>query len=167
VWALALAVAGSLGLAGCRTRPSREPGAPRKNQFLWARTPAAGATTTCPDDVVDLTGDPHQPTSDQVRCSYADGARGQARIEGKVIRGDGSGLGEGVEGVEVELVLIADDGSARAIARTRTDAQGGFSLATRVGAGSYVVRSGGISSAPWEWEGKGPWSRPDLVIYVP
>src|SRR6185503_8957738 len=99
-----------------------------------------------------------QPTSDQIRCSYADGARGQARIEGKVLRGDGSGLGEGVEGVEVELVLVADDGSVRPVARTRTDAQGRFSLATRVGAGSYVVRSAGSRSAPWEWEGKGPWS---------
>ncbi|HWB76083.1 MAG TPA: hypothetical protein VG755_14035 [Nannocystaceae bacterium] len=160
---LALAVVGSLG---CDKRSTRPPGAPRKNQFVWARTPAAGATGTCPDDVVDLTGNAHQPTSDQIRCSYADGARGQARIEGKVLRGDGSGLGEGVEGVEVELVLVGEDGSARTIATTRTDAQGGFSLATRVMAGSYVVRSAGGSSMPWEWEGKGPWSRPDLVIYV-
>jgi hypothetical protein len=165
VWALALTCVWVL--AGCRTRTTATPGAPRKNQFVWARTPAAGATSTCPDDVVDLTGNSHQPTSDQVRCSYADGARGQARIEGKVLRDSGGGLGEGVENVEVVLVWLGDDGSARPIARTRTDAQGGFSLAARVRAGSYAVRSGSRSTQPWEWEGKGPWSRPDLVIYVP
>jgi len=165
MWVLALAC-GSLALAACRGTPGRTPGASR-NAFVWARTPAAGATSTCPDDAVDFTGDTRVPSGDHVRCSYADAERGQARIEGKVMREQAGALAEGVEGVEVVLVQLAEDGSARAIARTRTDAQGGFSLAARVSAGSFAVRSAGGASPSWQWDGKGPWRQDELVVFVP
>ncbi len=155
------------GALGCRTRSSRAPGAAKPRQIVWARTPAVGQSGQCPDDVVDLTGNSHQPTSDQIRCSYADADRGSARIDGTVLREAGGGLGDAVEGAEVVLVRLGEDGSARPVARTRTDAQGSFTLAARIAPGSYALRSGAASSPPWTWDGKGPWRRSDLRIYVP
>jgi hypothetical protein len=153
-------------LVGCRKREARPPGG-----FTWAHTPAAGATQTCPDDAVDLTAD-RTPTMDDVRCSYADGAYGQARVDGSVMRDAVGGLGDGVEGVEVVLVRLPDaegdaSSAARAVARTRTDAQGSFTLGARVAPGRYQLRAAGAATAPWRWDGRGPWDRHDLRIYVP
>jgi hypothetical protein len=153
-------------LLGCRPRPPRAPGG-----FTWAHTPAAGGTSTCPDDAVDLTGD-RTPTMDDVRCSYSDAERGTARVDGSVLRDGERGLGKGVEGVEVVLVRLPDpadaaDAAPRPFARTRTDAQGSFTLGARVPPGRYELHTAGGASAPWRWEGRGPWARHDLRIFVP
>jgi hypothetical protein len=157
--ATVLVVLGALGLGvGCRTTPTR---------FTWGRTPAAGATSTCPDDAVDLTGDRRLPTGDHVRCSYEDAARGQARVSGTVLDGTGP-LGNPIEGTEVALVPI--DGAGRpgaAAATTRSDPQGGFTLRARVTPGRWAVAAGGALSPPWTWDGRGPWSLEDVHVRVP
>lgn len=157
--ACGLAALGLAALAlGCRGAPT---------QFTWARTPASGATSTCPEGVVDLHGD-GTPTSDQVRCSYADAAAGQARVTGKVLEDVPGGLGNAIEGTEVALVRVDAHGRAgAAVATARTDPQGGFTLRARVGAGSYAVASGGALSSPWTWEGRGPWTLGDVRVRVP
>lgn len=153
---LALAAVAALGL-GCRGTPTR---------FTWARTPAAGATSTCPDDAVDL-GD-GIVTSDHVRCSYADAAVGQARVTGTVLEDAAGGLGNAIEGMEVALVPVDSHGRAgAALASARTDPQGGFALRARLRPGRYAVASGGALSAPWTWEGRGPWTLGDVIVRVP
>lgn len=156
--ATVLLVLGTVGLGlGCRTTPT---------QFTWARTPAAGATSTCPDDAVDLTGD-HVPTVDHVRCSYDDAARGQARVTGTVLDAEGA-LGNPIEGTEVALVPIDATGRpGGAVATTRSDPQGGFTLRARVGPGRWAVAAGGALSPPWTWDGRGPWSLEDVRVRVP
>jgi len=143
------------GLAACRGTPTA---------FTWGRTPAAGATTTCPEGAVDLTGD-RRPSTDHVRCSYADASFGQATVRGKVLEDAGIGLGNAIEGAEVALVPIDDAGRAGAArATSRTDAQGGFTLRARIGEGRWAVAAGGALSPPWTWTGRGPWDAAGIVV---
>lgn len=133
---------------------------------MWGRTPAAGATTTCPDDAVDLTGD-RTTTTDHVRCSYADAAMGQARVTGTVLTDAGAALGNAVEGVDVALVPVDGAGQpGAAIATTRSDAQGHFSLGGRARAGRWMIVVDDARSAAWSWDGKGPWTQTDVRVLV-
>lgn len=134
--------------------------------FVWGRTPAAGATSTCPDDVVDLTGNRHTPTSDQIRCSYADAGATVASVEGTVLVDEPGGLGRGVEGVEVVLVRMDEGGQAARVASTLTDAQGGFSLRAQVRAGSFALRAAGSTTPTWQWDRRGPWKRDAQLLRI-
>lgn len=108
------------------------------------------------------------PTTDDVRCSYADVAAGQARVSGTVLQDVAVGLGNALEGVEVALVPV--DATLRpgaALATTRSDPQGGFTLRARVGHGRYALVAGGVQSQSWEWDGRGPWTLANVVVRVP
>jgi hypothetical protein len=151
-------VAGLVATSACRRTPSR---------FVWGRTPAAGATSTCPEGTVDYGLERGVTTSDQARCSYADAAMGQARVTGTVLVQTGTVLGDAVEGALVALVPIDADGHDGApVARTTTDAQGRFNLGARARAGRWVIVVGDARSVDWTWDGKGPWTRTDVRVQV-
>lgn len=156
-----LAGFGFVTLAAVVTSGCAKPGG-----FVWGRTPAAGATTTCPDDAVDLTGDRRTPTSDEVRCSYADAGATVASVEGTVLIDEPGGLGRGAEGIEVVLVRIDERGQAARVASTQTDAQGGFSLRAKVRGGTFALRAAGTTTPTWQWDRRGPWTRERQLLRI-
>jgi hypothetical protein len=156
IWTLALFA--GVATTACRRTPSR---------FVWGRTPAAGATSTCPEGTVDFGMERGVTTSDQARCSYADAAMGQARVTGTVLVQTSTVLGDAVEGAEVALVPIDAAGrEGAAVARTTTDAQGRFDLGARARAGRWVIAVGDARSFDWTWEGKGPWTKADVRVHL-
>ncbi len=163
-----------VALGACRGRPHRP------LHVTWARTPAYGTPSSCPDDAVDLTGD-RIPTTTRTRCSYADDAAGQLVVAGTVLAERDGGLAEPVRDAEVELVLLDPAGvPVRTLGRTHTDAQGGFSIRTQTrlpiratvsgtgeGEGALQVRSAAGRSQPVRWKGRGPWRFDDVRVLQP
>jgi hypothetical protein len=126
----ALLVATALALAGCKHR--------RPAHFTWARTPAVGRPSTCPEDAVDF-GD-GVPTTDQARCSYADGERDLVHVRGKVVQEVRGNIPQGLAAIDVALVPVREDGTdGPALARATTDAQGSFSLKVYARPGKYAI----------------------------
>lgn len=124
---------------GCASRKPR-----REAHFTWARTPAYGTPSTCPDDAVDYPGDArgghNVPSTDQARCSYADGERDLVHVRGKVLQEVPGNLAQGLSEVEVAFVPVRDDGTdGPPLARATTDTQGAFSLKVQAKPGRYAI----------------------------
>jgi hypothetical protein len=106
------------------------------------------------------------PTSDAVRCSYADAGAAVARVDGTVLVDAPGGLGRGAEGVEVVLLRFDEGGRTARVASTHTDAQGGFSLRAQVRPGTFALRAAGITTPPWQWDRRGPWTRDAQTLRI-
>jgi len=155
MFAVALA-AFVLAMPGCRGRPAH---------FTWARTPAAGRPSTCPEDAVDF-GD-GVPTTHAQRCSYADGERDLVHVQGKVLQEVPGNLARGLPQVEVVVVALREDGTdGPALARAHTDAQGAFSLKVNARPGAYAIVAGD-ARAPLEIAKKGPRTFAEVELLVP
>jgi hypothetical protein len=145
-----------LAMPSCRGRPAH---------FTWARTPAAGRPSTCPEDAVDF-GD-GVPTTHAQRCSYADGERDLVHVRGKVLQEVPGNIPRGLAQIEVVVVSVREDGSdGPALARATTDAQGAFSLKVNARPGTYAIVAGD-ARAPLDVVKKGPRTFEEIELLVP
>ncbi len=160
----------ALLLGGCA---SRKPGGTKRKgrpaHFTWARTPAAGTPSTCPEDAVDYPGvdGRNVPSTDQARCSYADGARDLVHVRGKVLQEVPGNLARGMADVVVVFLSVRDDGTdGPPLARTTTDAQGAFSLKVQAKPGHYALVAGD-GRWPVDVAKKGTRTFDDVQVLVP
>lgn len=115
---------------------------PREHRAAWARNPAVGRPSTCPDHPVDVWGD-GTPGPNDLRCSYEGTAGGQlVQLQGIVTRElEGQALGQHLEGQRIQVFRIKNGApSGDPLGQASTDAQGRFSLGVVLRPGTYAVR---------------------------
>ncbi len=99
----------------------------REHDAVFLRSPAVGRPDTCPDDMVDVTGDSRGLGPTSVRCSYDHAAGGGlVQVRGKVLLE--AGPGELAHPVANQVLTLHRRSDGKQVARTRTDHQGTYSL---------------------------------------
>lgn len=110
-------------------------GSKKEHSFSFLSTPAQGRPSSCPDDAVDPGGPGGGPMAP--RCSYEGVATG-VQLRGTVLlAGEDETLHRPAEGMRV--TVHGEDGAQ--VGRTRSDAQGQFSVSVNLGPGSYTLRA--------------------------